>query len=167
MSHYWMRPSSIGVSQASAGTSRVKELQERLQSRIPESPARETEPLTWREQPVGCVMISKYKKNTNGAFHRRHSEEWTAVQREWWDVFKKAFWMEYFTQPRLRDGTVHLKIGDILIRALTRIQAHWQVGVLSFSGAARHQMLASLEMLEVGKIYTVTLLSLEANPGRS
>ena len=38
------------------------------------------------------------------------------------------------------------------------IQAHWQVGVLSFSGAAKPQMLASLEMLEMGKMYTVTLM---------
>ena len=41
---------------------------------------------------------------------------------------------------------------------LTRIQAHWQVGVLSFSGAATPQMLALLEMLEMAKMYTVTLM---------
>ena len=39
-----------------------------------------------------------------------------------------------------------------------RIQAHWQVGVLSFSGAATTQLLASLEMLEIAKMYTVTLM---------
>ena len=32
------------------------------------------------------------------------------------------------------------------------------MGVLSFSGAATPQMLASLEMLEMAKMYTVTLM---------
>ena len=49
-------------------------------------------------------------------------------------------------------------IRDSLVRVLTRIQTHWQVGVPSFSGAAMAQMLASLQMLEMGKIYTVTLM---------
>ena len=39
-----------------------------------------------------------------------------------------------------------------------RIQAHWQVGVLNFSGAAKPQMLASLEMLEMGKMYTIAFM---------
>ena len=43
------------------------------------------------------------------------------------------------------------------MRVLSRIQSHWQVGVLSFSGAATPQMLASLEMLDMVKKYTVTL----------
>ena len=47
---------------------------------------------------------------------------------------------------------------DSLVRVLTRIQTHWQVGVLSFSGAATRQMLASEEILEMAKIYTVTLI---------
>ena len=58
-----LTPSSLAGSQASAGTSRLKELQERLQSRTPESPAREAEPLTWREHPVWSFMISNYKNN--------------------------------------------------------------------------------------------------------
>ena len=41
-----LTPSSTCVRQASAATLRLKELQERLQSRTPESPARETDPLT-------------------------------------------------------------------------------------------------------------------------
>ena len=56
------------------------------------------------------------------------------------------------------DGAVHLIIGDSLIRVLTRIQSHSQVGVLSFSGAATPQLLASLEMLDIVKMYTVTLM---------
>ena len=47
---------------------------------------------------------------------------------------------------------------DSLVRALTRIQAHWQVGILSFFGAAIPQMLAFLQILEMGKIYTFTLM---------
>ena len=65
---------------------------------------------------------------------------------------------EYYAQPRIREGAVHLIMGDNLIRVLTRIQSHWQVGVLSFSGAATPQMLASLEMLDMVKMYTVTLI---------
>ena len=46
------------------------------------------------------------------------------------------------------------------MRVLTRIQSHWQVGILSFSGAATPQMLASLEMLDMHMVnmYTVTLM---------
>ena len=53
-------------------------------------------------------------------------------------------------------------IGDSLIRVLTQIQAHWQVKIIRYSGAAAPQMLASLEMLEMTNIYTVTLM-LETN----
>ena len=84
--------------------------------------------------------------------------DWTAAQRERSDAFHNAAWAEYFTQPRIPEGAVHLIIGDSLIRVLTRIQSHWQVGVLSFSGAATPQMLASLEMLDMVKMYTVTLM---------
>ena len=41
---------------------------------------------------------------------------------------------------------------------LARIQANWQVGILSFSGAATPQMLSSLKTLEMGTMYTVTLM---------
>ena len=71
-------PSSTSGSQAGAGTSLLKELQERLQARTPESPAREAEPRTWREYPMRSVMISSCKKNTDGAYHRhnRMIERW-------------------------------------------------------------------------------------------
>ena len=84
--------------------------------------------------------------------------DWTAAQRAKRDVFHDASWADYFTQPRIPEGAVQLIIGDSLLRVLTRIQAHWQVGILSFSGAATPQMLASLEMLEMTKIYTITLM---------
>ena len=45
-----------------------------------------------------------------------------------------------------------------LIRVLTRIQSHWQTGFLSFSGAATPQILASLEILDMVKMYAVTLM---------
>ena len=75
--------------------------------------------------------------------------------------------MEYFTQPSIPERTVHLIIGDSLVRVLRRIQAHWQAGVLSLSGAATPQMFASLEMLEIGKMYTVTLMIGTNNVSRS
>ena len=64
----------------------------------------------------------------------------------------------YFTLPRKSEGAVDLIIGDSLIRVLSLIQSHWQVGVLSFSGAATPQMLASLEMLDMVKMHAVTLM---------
>ena len=62
-------PSSVGASQVSAGTSRLKQLQERLQSKTLESPASEAEPRTWRKHPVRSVLISNYKKRTEGRYH--------------------------------------------------------------------------------------------------
>ena len=66
--------------------------------------------------------------------------------------------MEYHTQPRVPEGTVHLIIGDSLLRVLTRIQSHRQTGILSFAGAATPQIIASLEMLGIARVYTVTLM---------
>ena len=74
------------------------------------------------------------------------------------DCFHNAAWVEYFTQPRVPEGAVHLIIGDSLLRVLTRIQSHWQTGILSFAGAATPQMLATLEMLGMARVYTVTLM---------
>ena len=82
------------------------------------------------------VVISSYKKNTDGVYHRHSREDWTAAQRERRDAFHDAAWAVYFVQPRIPEGTIHLIIGYSLVRVLTRIQAHWQVGALSFSGAA-------------------------------
>ena len=144
--------SSTSGSQTGTGTSRLKELQKRLQSRALESPAREEQLATWREFPMRTVIIAKCKKNTDGTYHRHNREEWTAAQRERRDAYHDAGWAEYFTQPRIPEGAVHLIIGDSLVRVLTRIQPHWPVGILSFSGAAMPQMLASLEMLEMGKM---------------
>ena len=103
-------------------------------------------------------MISNYKKNTAGAYNRHRREDWTALQCERRDDFNDAAFAKYFTQPRIPEGAVHLRIGDSLFRVLTRIQAHWQVGILNFTGAAMPQMLASLEMLKMRKIHKVTLM---------
>ena len=92
-------------------------------------------------------MIASYKKNTEGRYHRHRR-----------DCFDDASWAEYYTQPRIPEGAVHLIVGDSLIRVLTRIQSHWKTGVLSFSGAATPQILASLEMVGMAKMYTVTLM---------
>ena len=75
-----LTPGSTGGSQAGAGTSRLKELQERLQSRTPENPTLEAETHTWRKQPVRSAIISNYKKNTDRRHHRHRREDWTAVQ---------------------------------------------------------------------------------------
>ena len=116
------------------------------------------------------VMISSYRKNNDGSYHRHNGDGWTAAQRERRDAFNDASGVEYFTHPEIPEGTFHLIIGDSLVRVPTRIQAPWQVGILSFSGAAMPLMLALLEMLQMGKIYTVTLMMtpmmfLEMNQG--
>ena len=111
-------------SQVSGSSSRLKELNERLQLRNRESPARVELPPTWREQPVRSVVIASYKKNTEGRYHRHNRMDWNTAQRARRDCFHDATWVEYYTQPRVPDGTVHLIIGDSLLRVLTRIQSH-------------------------------------------
>ena len=153
-----LTPISTSSSQTGTGTSRLRELQERLQSRARENTAGEERPPTWRDHPVRSVIIASYNKNTDGAYHSQNRIYWTAAQRARRDAFHDASWAEHCTQPRIPEGAVHLIIGKNLIRVLTRIQTHWQVGILSFSGAATPQMLASLDMLEMAKIYMVTLM---------
>ena len=75
-------PSSTpGSSQVSGGSSRLKELHERLQLRNRESPARADLPSTWGEQPVRSVVISSYKKNTEGRYRKHNRIDWSAAQR--------------------------------------------------------------------------------------
>ena len=128
--------STTSSSQAGSSSSRLKELQDRLLSKVRDDSVREERSPTWRDHPVRSVTIASYKKNKDGAYHRHNRMDWTAAQRARRDCFHDAAWAENFTQPRIPDGAVHLIIGDSLIRVLTRIQARWQVGVLSFSGAA-------------------------------
>ena len=154
----YIRSSTTSSSQAGLGSSRLKALQERVQSRARDDSVKEGRPPTWRDHPVRNVTIASYKKYKDGAYHRHNRMDWTAAQRARSDCFHDASWAEYFNQPRIPDGAVHLIIGDSLIRVLTRVQSLWQVGVLSFSGAATPQMLASLEMLDMVNIYTVTLM---------
>ena len=150
--------STPSSSQVSGSSSRLKELNERLQLRCRESSARVELPSTWREQPIRSVMISSYKKNTEGRYHRHNRLDWSTAQRARRDCFHDAALVEYFTQPRVPEGAVHLIIGDSLLRVLTRIQSHWQTGILSFAGAATPQMLATIEMLGMARVYTVTLM---------
>ena len=154
-------PSSTpGSSQMSGSSSRLKELNERLQLGNRKSPIILERPPTWREQPVRNVMIASYKKKTDSRYHRHNGMDWNAAQWARSDCFHDAAWAEYYTQPRIAEGAVHLIVGDSLIRVLTRIQSHWQTGILSFSRAAMpQQMLASLEMLGMARMYTVTLMT--------
>ena len=104
------------------------------------------------------VVISSYKKNTEDRYRRYNRMDWSTAQRVRRDCFHDAAWVEYHTLPRVPEGTVHLNIGDSLLRVLTRIQLHWQTGILSFAGAAMPQILASLKMLRMARVYTVTLM---------
>ena len=152
-------PSSTpGSSQISGKLSRLKKLHDRLQLGTRDDSTRMERPPTWRDQPVRGVVIASYKRNTDGRYHRHNRMDWTTAQRARRGCFHDAFWAEYYAQPRIPEGAVHLILENSLIRVLTRIQSHWQTGVLSFSGAATPQMLASLEMLDMVKMYTVTLM---------
>ena len=142
----------------SGGSSRLKELHERLQQKSRENSARAEFPPTWREQPVRSVMVSSYKKNTEKRYHRHNRLDWNSEQRARRDCFHDAAWVEYLSSPRVPEGAVHLIVGDSLLRVLTRIQSHWQTGILSFAGAATPQILATIEMLGMTKVYTVTLM---------
>ena len=145
-------PSSTpSSSQVSGSSSRLKELHDRLQLGTRDDSTR-------RDQPVRIVVIASYEKNTDGRYPRHNPMDWTTEQRARRDCFHDASWAEYYAQSRIQEGAVDLIIGDSLIRVLTRIQSHWQTGVLSFSGAATTQMLALLEMLDMVKMYTVTLM---------
>ena len=100
-------PSSTpSSSQVSGSSSRLKELNERLQLRNRESPARVEVPPTWREQPVRSVVIASYKKNPDGGYHRHNRMDWNAAQRVRRDCFHDASWAEYYTQSRIPEGAV-------------------------------------------------------------
>ena len=152
-------PSSTpNSSQVSGSSSRLKVLHDRLQLGTCDDSTRVERPPSWRDQPVRCVVTARYKKNTDGRNHRQNRMDWTSEQRARRDCFHDASWAKYYAHPRIPQGAVHLIIRDSLIRVLTRIQLHWQTGVLSFSGAATPQMLASIEILDMVKMYTVTLM---------
>ena len=112
-----------GSSQIGASSSRLKELHDRLQSRTRDDSIREERPPNWRDHPVRSVIIVSYKKNTDDAYHRHNRMDWTTAQRARIECFHDAACAEYFTQPRIPEGAVHLVIGDSLIRVLKLIQS--------------------------------------------
>ena len=89
-----LTPSLTSGSQTGRGTSRLRERQERLQSRARDNSAREERPPTWRDHPVRSVIIASYKKNTDSAYHRHHRMDWTVAQRARRDAFHDASWAE-------------------------------------------------------------------------
>ena len=103
-----LTPNSTSSCQTGTGTSRLRELQERLQPRARENTVREERPPTWRDHPVRSLITSRYNKNTDGAYHRQNRMHWTAAQRARSDAFHDASWAEHFKQPRIPEGAVHL-----------------------------------------------------------
>ena len=98
-------------SQISGSSSRLKELQERLQLRSRDDSTRQERPSTWRDHPLRIVIIASFKKNTDGRYHMHNRIDWTTVQRARRDCFHDESWAEYFAQPRIPEGAVHLIIG--------------------------------------------------------
>ena len=118
-------PSSTpGSRQISGSSTRLKELQDRLQLRSRDDLTRQERPSTWRDHPVRSVIIASYKKNTDGRYHRHNRMDWTTAQRARRDCFHDVSWAEYYAQPRIPECTVHLIIRVSLIRVLTWIQSH-------------------------------------------
>ena len=105
--------SSTSGSQTGTGTSRLKELYERLQSRDLENAAREVQPPTCREYPVRSVVISSYKKNTDGAYHRHNREDWTAARSERRDAFNDASWARGQPDPSPDENPSALASGNL------------------------------------------------------
>ena len=64
--------STSGNSQISASSSRLKELQDRLQLRRRNDSKRQERPSRWRDHPVRSVIIASYKKKTDGRYHRHN-----------------------------------------------------------------------------------------------
>ena len=93
--------SSTSGSQTGTGTSRLRELQERRQSRARENSAREERPPTWRDHPVRSVIIASYKKNKDSAYHRHSRMDWAATKRTRKAAFHDKSWADYFS-PRLQ-----------------------------------------------------------------
>ena len=131
--------STSSDSQVSGGSSRLRELGERLRQKSRESSARPELPPTWREQPVRSVVILSYKKNTEGRYHRHNRLDWSTEQKARRDCFHDAAWVQYLAPPRVPEGAVHLIVGDSLVRVLTRIRSHWQTGILSSLELPRHR----------------------------
>ena len=129
----YTRSSTPISSQVCGRSSRLKELNEMLQLRNRE---RVELPPTWRDQPARNLVIASNQKTTDGRYRRHNRMDLNAAQRARMDCFHDASWDEYYTQHRIPEGAVHLIVGDSLVGVLTRIQSHWQTGVLSFSGAA-------------------------------
>ena len=77
-------------SQVSGSSSRLKEMNGRLQLRNCESPARVELPPTWREQPVRNVVIASYKKNIEGRYYRHNRMDWNAAHIARRDRFHDA-----------------------------------------------------------------------------
>ena len=100
--------STTSSSQIGSSSSRLKELHDGLQSRTRGVSMREERPPTWRDYPVRSVIIASDKKNTDGAYHRHSRMDWTTAQRARRDCFHDAAWAEYFTQPKIPEGAVHL-----------------------------------------------------------
>ena len=104
-------PSSTpSSSQVSGSSSRLKELHDRLQLGTRDDSTRVERPPTWRDQPVRSVVIASYKNNTDGRYHRHNRMDWTTEQRARRDCFHDASWAEYYAQPRIPEGAIHLII---------------------------------------------------------
>ena len=81
--------------------------------------------------------------------------DWTTAQRARGDCFHDGSWAEYFTQPKKNRGCGSLDQPNMSADANPVTLASWS---LDFSGVSTPQMLASLEMLDMVKMYTVTLM---------
>ena len=157
-----VRENAANCEQLKSELERIQRRQREL-DRQKEEETRTTERAVAGSRPVSRMEVDEAHRS-KGRFNldraaQKHMNEGLEV----WIPTESASSLRGLEMQPIRSlmdvvGAVHLIVGDSLVRVLTRIQSHWRTGVLSFSGAAMPQMLASLEMLGMARMYTVTLM---------
>ena len=72
-------------------------------------------------------FLKQIHQITTGRYHRHNRMDWNVAQRARRDCFHDASWVEYYTQPRVPEGTVHLIIGDSLLRYYIITTKYFQI----------------------------------------
>ena len=123
-----LTPSSTSSNQTATGTSRRRELQQRL---LEFSTRRANSHLESLERPPREECNSR-ELITDSAYHRHNRMDWTPAQRARRDAFHDTSWAEYFTKLRIPESAVHLIIGDILILSVDANPGALAGGYLEF-----------------------------------
>ena len=157
-----VRENAANCEQLKSELERIQRRQREL-DRQKEEETRTTERAVAGSRPVSRMEVDEAHRSKGRFNLDRAAQKHINEGLEVWIPTESASSLRGLEMQPIRSlmdvvGAVHLIVGDSLVRVLTRIQSHWRTGVLSFSGAAMPQMLASLEMLGMARMYTVTLM---------